>query len=36
VERYPRQLHEMSLERYLAMKHREAQWVSAPRVSKGA
>jgi hypothetical protein len=36
AERYPRQLHEMSLERYLAMKHREARWVSAPRVSKGA
>jgi hypothetical protein len=38
TERYPRQLHEMALGQYLAMKHRELAWeggASRPRVSGG-
>ena len=37
AERYPRQLHEMSLERYVAMKHRDLHWHEAARgVARGS
>jgi hypothetical protein len=37
ADRYPRQLHEMSLDQYVAMKHRDLRWGERARgVAQGS